>query len=66
MHGKYARSNMAPLTRAKARSATPFGLLALADDAIGEVGHALADPLNPCSAIALGSTAKAAPGGGRG
>ena len=39
-------------------TAAPDGLLALADDAIGEVGHGLADPLHPHVAVALGSTAK--------
>ena len=33
------------------------GLLSLADDALGEVGHILADPLDPRVAVALGSTA---------
>ena len=51
---------MASGTRAKVRAAAAAasGLLGLADDALGEVGHILADPLDPRVAVALGSTAK--------
>jgi len=43
---------------ADAAAVAASGLLGLADDALGEVGHILADPLDPRVAVALGSTAK--------
>ena len=51
---------MAPITRNKTTvdKATPTSLLDLADDVLAKMGHALADPLDPRVAVALGSTAK--------